>query len=131
MLPNHGFYTDEDRAATEGTCGNCSNLDRREFLCGHLGKKLQSYGSDFFRDPLCLIAKPKPKFKVQVYVRHGYFEYEVDRMEQALEHAEVIMSGRTYRRSTAAGDVEVHHVYKVKLKGPGLKSEYPDTFKRT
>jgi len=67
----------------------------------------------------------------QVYVRHGYFEYEVDRMEQALEHAEVIMAGRTYRRSTSAGDVEVHHAYKVKVKGPGLNSEYLDTFKRT
>jgi len=115
QLPNHGFHTDEDRAATEG---KCSKLDRRRFDCSHLGTKLTS--TEILDAPVD-----------QVYVRHGYFEYEVDRMEQALEHAEVIMAGRTYRRSTSAGDVEVHHAYKVKVKGPGLNSEYLDTFKRT
>jgi len=70
-------------------------------------------------------------YLVQVYVRHGYYEYPVNNMDRALAHAEAIMSGGTYRRSTEDGDVEVHTAYKVKVKGPGLKSEYLDTFKRT
>ena len=73
----------------------------------------------------------KSTYKVKVYVKHGYFEYEVKTMEQALAHGEAIMSSQTYRRSTASGDVEFLHVYKVKVSGEGLKSEYPDTFKRT
>ena len=74
---------------------------------------------------------PKDGYKVKVYVRHGYFEYVVNDMEQALAHGEAIMSGGTYRRSTASGDVEIHKVLKVKICGPGLKSEYMDIFKRT
>lgn len=71
------------------------------------------------------------KYKVKVYVMHGYFEYEVSCMEQALSHGETIMRNGTYRRSNEAGDVEIHSVIKVKICGPGLKSEYMDTFKRT
>jgi len=70
------------------------------------------------------------KYKIKVYVDHGYFQYEVDDMDSALEHAEVIMTRQTYRRS-AGEDVEVHHVYKVKVCGPDLVSEYLDEFKRT
>jgi len=73
----------------------------------------------------------KEKYKVKVYVSHGYFEYEVSNIESALAHAEAIMSKQTYRRSIGEDTVEVHHVYKVKVVGPGLASEYPDTFKRT
>ena len=71
------------------------------------------------------------EYKVKVYVKHGYFQYSVATMDQALAHGEAIMSGQTYRRSTESGDVEIHHVYKVKLCGEGLKSEYLDEFKRT
>lgn len=70
-------------------------------------------------------------YKVKVYVKHGYYEYDVSDMGQAIAHGEAIMSSRTYRRSTGDDCVEIHPVYKVKIEGPGLKSEYPDTFKRT
>jgi hypothetical protein len=61
-------------------------------------------------------------YKVKVYVRHGYFEYEVKDMASALDHAEVIMGGGTYRRSIGDNTVEVHRVHKVKVTGPGLAS---------
>lgn len=70
-------------------------------------------------------------YKVKVYVKHGYFEYEVSEMSSALEHAEVIAERGVYRRSRADGAVEFHKVVKVKVEGEGLASEYPDTFKRT
>ena len=70
-------------------------------------------------------------YKVKVYVQHGYFEYEVKTVEQAMAHGEAIMGKQTYRRSVGDDKVEFHHVYAVKVVGPGLKSEYPDTFKRT
>jgi len=70
-------------------------------------------------------------YKVKVYVRHGYFQYTVHSMEKALAHAEAIMSNRTYRRSVGNDTVEVHAVYKVKVTGPNLGSEYPDEFMRT
>ena len=70
-------------------------------------------------------------YKVKVYVRHGYFEYEVENMSSALEHAEAIMSNGTYRRSVGTDTVEFHPVYKVKVVGSDLKSEYTDEFKRT
>lgn len=68
---------------------------------------------------------------VKVYVQHGYFQYEVGSVEQAMAHGEAIMSKRVYRRSTPAGDVEFLHCYKVKVTGPGLESEYLDEFMRT
>ena len=70
-------------------------------------------------------------YKIQVYVKHGYFEYEVKEMSSALEHAEVIMERGVYRRSRPDGKVEFHRVVKVCVDGEGLESEYPDTFKRT
>jgi hypothetical protein len=70
-------------------------------------------------------------YKLKVYVRHGYFEYEVTDMASALEHAQVIMEHGCYRRSRSDGTVEFHAVVKVKVEGEGLESEYPDTFKRT
>ena len=70
-------------------------------------------------------------YKIKAYVQHGYFEYMVPTMAAALEHGEVIMANRTYRRSIGKDTVEIHHVYKVKIVGPGLKSEYLDEFKRT
>ena len=65
--------------------------------------------------------------------QHLYYstEYSVDSKSSALEHAEVIMSGGTYRRSVGDETVEVHKVYKVKVCGPDLGSEYLDEFKRT
>ena len=70
------------------------------------------------------------KFVVQVYVKHGYYEYDVSSPEQAVAHAEAIMSNQTYRRAIPGG-MEVHPVYKVKVKGPGLESQYKDRFCRT
>jgi len=70
-------------------------------------------------------------YKVQVYVAHGYFEYEVSEMSSALEHAHLITECGVYRRSREDGDLEFHRVIKVKVSGKGLKSQYTDTFKRT
>lgn len=70
-------------------------------------------------------------YKVKVYVMHGYFEYSVQEMASALEHAAVIMERGVYRRSNARGEVEFHKVIKVKVCGEDLESDYPDTFKRT
>lgn len=75
-------------------------------------------------------ARQRADLEVQVYVRHGYFAYTVSSPEQAVAHAEAIMSNRTYRRSIPGG-MEMHSVYKVKVKGPGLESQYTDQFRRT
>jgi hypothetical protein len=60
-----------------------------------------------------------------------FFEYEVQEMSSALEHAEVISERGIYRHSNLKGEVEFHRVVKVKVVGEGLASAYPDTFKRT
>lgn len=72
-------------------------------------------------------------YKVKVYTKShgGYFMYEVSSMDQAIHHSCVIMESGIYRRVTDAGDFEVWPVYKVKVSGPGLDSEYHDTFVRT
>lgn len=72
----------------------------------------------------------EPIYRVCVYVKHGYFEYTVRDMGQALAHGEAIMSNKTYRHPVKGG-VEILPVYKVKITGPGLESQYPDTFRRT
>jgi len=69
-------------------------------------------------------------YKIRVYVQHGYYEYSVESSEQAVAHAQAIISSGAYRRSIPGG-IEVHKPYKVKAIGEGLESEYPDTFKRT
>ena len=71
------------------------------------------------------------KYKVKVYVHHGYFQYEVPTMESAVEHAEAIMSCGVYRRSVGDETVVFFKVHKVKVCGPDLRSEYLDEFKRT
>ncbi len=73
----------------------------------------------------------KKVYKVQCFVAHGYYEYEVGSSEQAMAHGQAIMASGVYRRSTEGGDVEFHKVYKVKVKGEGLESKYLDEFKRT
>ncbi len=70
-------------------------------------------------------------YTVKVYVTHGYFEYNVNEMSSALEHAGLITERGVYRRSRQDGAVEFHRVVKVKVEGEGLASEYLDTFKRT
>ncbi len=70
-------------------------------------------------------------WKVCVYVDHGYYSYDVKSKDQAIAHAEVIMTRRTYRRVTKDGELEVLFVHKVKVKGGGLSTEYPDEFHRT
>lgn len=70
-------------------------------------------------------------YKVKVYVAHGYYEYSVGNKEQAMAHAQQIAQSKVYRRVTEAGDVEFHTPYKVKVSGPGLDSQYRDTFVRT
>jgi hypothetical protein len=72
------------------------------------------------------------EYRICVYVAHGYFEYAVGRPEQAIEHAQEIMRCKVYRRALPddAG-VEMFHVVKVKVLGPGLGTAYPDTFRRT
>lgn len=69
-------------------------------------------------------------YKVQVFVQHGFYQYEVDTAERAMAHGQAIMATRVYRRSV--GDsVEFHTPYKVKVVGPGLESQYTDEFVRT
>ena len=70
-------------------------------------------------------------YRIKAYVAHGYYEYEVKEMDQALAHGQAIMSTGVYRRSTAEGSMEFHKCYKVKVTGDNLKSEYLDVFKRT
>ena len=70
-------------------------------------------------------------WEVCVYVDNGYYSYDVTSIDQAIAHAETIMTRRTYRRVTKSGDVEVLSVHKVKVKGDGLETEYPDRFNRT
>lgn len=70
-------------------------------------------------------------YQIRVYVTHGFFEYGVEEMASALEHAELIMERGVYRRSRLDGNVEFHKVVKVKVLGEGLESEYPDKFTRT
>jgi hypothetical protein len=67
---------------------------------------------------------------VCVYVPHGYFSYPVSRKEQAIEHAQEIMTRGVYRRSIP-GAVEMYPVVKVKVVGEGLESAYADSFQRT
>ena len=68
--------------------------------------------------------------KIQVYVAHGYYEYGVNSPEQAVAHGQAITNSGVYRRAIPGG-MEFHRPYKVKALGPGLESQYPDTFKRT
>jgi hypothetical protein len=70
-------------------------------------------------------------YKIKVYTKYGYFEYEVADMASAIEHAQLIMERGVYRRSRSDGAVEFHKVIKTKVEGKGLASEYPDIFKRT
>ena len=74
-----------------------------------------------------------PNYKVQVFVAHGYFEYEVSRVEQAMAHAQAIMATGVYRRSVDEESVEFHKAYKVKVRSNvrDLGSQYGDKFVRT
>jgi|TARA_R110000772_G_scaffold8692_3_gene28809 hypothetical protein len=71
------------------------------------------------------------KYTIKIYTKYGYFVYQVDEMASALEHAQLIMERKVYRRSRGDGAVEFHEVIKTKVEGEGLASEYPDKFKRT
>jgi len=73
------------------------------------------------------------EYKIKTYVKGhaGYFQYSVNTAEQACEHAIAIVSAGVYRRVTPNGDFEVWPIYKVKVSGPGLDTEYPDEFVRT
>lgn len=70
-------------------------------------------------------------YKIKVYVAHGYFQYSINEMSSALEHAQVIAERGVYRRSRTDRAVEFHKVVKIKVEGEGLASEYPDEFYRT
>ena len=74
--------------------------------------------------------QPTPEWYVNVYVDHGYYRYPVSSMSKAIAHGETIMASRVYRH--VEGDsIEMFHVHKVKITGPGLTTEYPDEFCRT
>jgi hypothetical protein len=68
---------------------------------------------------------------IKVYVAHGYFQYSVSNSEQALAHAQQIVSSGVYRRVNKNNEVEFYSPYKVKVCGPHLGSEYLDEFVRT
>lgn len=78
-----------------------------------------------------LVKEYVPEYKVQVFVAHGFYEYTVDDMAQAIAHGQAIMATGVYRSGSHDNQVEFHKAYKVKVKGPGLASKYVDTFKRT
>jgi hypothetical protein len=69
-------------------------------------------------------------YKIQVYVDHGYYEYEVDTAERAVNHGQKIMQRGVYRHATKEG-IEFHTPHFVRAIGPGLDSKYSDTFMRT
>jgi len=48
-----------------------------------------------------------------------------------MAHGQAIMATQVYRRINEQGDVEFHHVYKVKVCGDDLGSQYMDIFVRT
>ena len=75
--------------------------------------------------------KESTEYIVKVYVAHGYFQYKVKNIEAAVAHGQAIMNSGVYRRSIDDNNMEFHKVYKVKVCGEGLSSEYPDEFKRT
>lgn len=70
-------------------------------------------------------------YKIKIYTNYGYFEYSVNEMSSAIEHAQLIMERGVYRRSNSRNEVEFHKVIKTKVCGEELQSEYPDSFKRT
>jgi len=74
-----------------------------------------------------------PEYKVQVFVAHGFFEYTVGRIEQAMAHGQAIMATGVYRRAIGEDTVEFHKAYKVKIKSNvrDLGSQYGDRFVRT
>ncbi len=94
--------------------------------------KLEVVHNDSLTD-LDYACEKTPAYRVQVFVSHGYFEYEVCRMEQAMAHAQAIMSTGVYRRSIDENTVEFHTAYKVKVKSNSrdLGSQYGDKFVRT
>jgi hypothetical protein len=61
----------------------------------------------------------------------GYFTYTVDSKEQACAHAATIMREGVYRRINESNEMEFWPIYKVKVTGPDLDTEYPDKFVRT
>jgi methyl coenzyme M reductase subunit D len=69
-------------------------------------------------------------YKVQVYVDHGYYEYEVDTVERAVVHGQAIMQRGVYRH-VIPGGLEFHVPRYVRVKGEGLESQYRDKFCRT
>lgn len=71
------------------------------------------------------------EYKIKIYVDHGYYQYTVTSKDQAMAHGQTIMSSQVYRRVNENGDVEFHHVHKVKVCGEDLGSQYNDTFIRT
>ena len=73
------------------------------------------------------------KYSIKVYIsgHGGYFSYEVGAKDQACHHAAIIMREGVYRRVNSANEMEFWPVYKVKVCGPGLDTEYPDIFVRT
>ena len=72
-------------------------------------------------------------YTVKCYVANagGYFAYDVEDKGQATHHAVAIMKDGVYRRVNSSGDFEVWPVYKVKVTGDALDSEYADRFVRT
>jgi len=70
-------------------------------------------------------------YKIKVYVANGYFEYTIDKMENAIEHAQQIMSQGVFRHVKNDNELELHNAVKVKIEGENLGTEYPAIFKRT
>ena len=73
------------------------------------------------------------KLILAVLIRKEFdsLEYHVGSMDQALNHGHVIAREGVYRRVNDKKEVELWKVDKVKICGPGLETEYPDTFVRT
>ena len=76
--------------------------------------------------------QPEPKIKISVYINDGnVFEYEVRDVTAARDHvSKIVATG--YRHSAANATDELvhyppHRIDKVKMKGPGISTNYYDS----
>ena len=74
-------------------------------------------------------------YKLSIYIAGmpGFFQYEVPTREQAMDHFGAITE-TGYRRVNERGMLEwfsPHLLRRIRIEGPGLGTNYPDTFQRT
>ena len=71
-------------------------------------------------------------YRINAYVAHGYYSYEVERQDQAIDHAQQIIARGCIRQPTSDDSLDIIPVYKVRIVGKGIgKTAYPAEFLRT